>query len=415
MSAQLGQLLESFSLTGQRLLCDAAAARTKVDCVQCGGMSIPRYTNEFWTAAQRRGHSLHEISYRACFKAELPRFFITRLTEPGDCVYDPFMGRGTALLEAALLGRRCAGNDVNPLSRILIEPRLTPPELEQIDERLRAIPWQDRGKAEIDLSMFFSPATEKLLLALRRYLLERAAAGDEDAVDRWIRMVATNRLTGHSPGFFSVYTLPPNQAVSPDAQRKINAKLHQAPPDRDAPALILEKSRSLQRDLTRRGRQKLAEAAASARFFCEHAQLPTMPPESVTLAVTSPPFLDVVQYAEDNWLRCWFNGIDAGAVAARMTTARSIDDWSAEMSHVFAQLYRALVPGGWVAFEVGDVRGGRVLLDEIIAPLGASSGLTCRRILVNQQKFTKTSACWGVSNNRRGTNTNRIVLFQKAE
>ena len=35
-------------------------------------------------------------------------------------------------------------------------------------------------------------------------------------------MIALNRLTGHSPGFFSVYTLPPNQAVSVKAQRKIN-------------------------------------------------------------------------------------------------------------------------------------------------------------------------------------------------
>ncbi len=37
-------------------------------------------------------------------------------------------------------------------------------------------------------------------------------------------MVAINRLTGHSPGFFSVYTLPPNQATSVQAQRKINGK-----------------------------------------------------------------------------------------------------------------------------------------------------------------------------------------------
>jgi hypothetical protein len=29
---------------------------------------------------------------------------------------------------------------------------------------------------------------------------------------------------------------------------------------------------------------------------------------------------------------------------------------------------------------------------------------------VNQQDFTKTANCWGVGNNRRGTNTNRIVL-----
>ena len=56
------------------------------------GLSIPYYVNEFWTSKQRAAHALHEVSYRACFKPQLPRFFIERLTEVGDCVYDPFMG-----------------------------------------------------------------------------------------------------------------------------------------------------------------------------------------------------------------------------------------------------------------------------------------------------------------------------------
>lgn len=51
--------------------------------------------NEFWTSGQRQAHSIHEVSYRACFKPQLPEFFIKRLTKPGDAVYDPFMGRGT--------------------------------------------------------------------------------------------------------------------------------------------------------------------------------------------------------------------------------------------------------------------------------------------------------------------------------
>jgi len=55
---------------------------------------VPVFANEFWTSKQRAAHSLHEISYRACFKPQLPRFFITRLTDPGDLVFDPFMGRG---------------------------------------------------------------------------------------------------------------------------------------------------------------------------------------------------------------------------------------------------------------------------------------------------------------------------------
>ena len=37
---------------------------------------IDYYINEFWTARQRQAHSIHEISYRACFNGQLPEFFI---------------------------------------------------------------------------------------------------------------------------------------------------------------------------------------------------------------------------------------------------------------------------------------------------------------------------------------------------
>ena len=41
------------------------------------------------------------------------------------------------------------------------------------------------------------------------------------------------------------------------------------------------------------------------------------------------------------------------------------------------------------------------------------AGLEPVLILINDQEFTKTANCWGVDNNTRGTNTNRIVVFRK--
>ena len=200
------------------------------DHVQIGQSKIRRLTGEFWTSGQRQASRLHEISYRACFKPQLPRYFIRRFTEEGDAVYDPFSGRGTSAIEAGLMGRGIVVNDVNPLSRILMEPRLAPPTVRAVEERLTHIEHREKLAANLDLSMFYHPDTESEIVALKRYLAARKDNGEEDSVDRWIRMVATNRLTGHSPGFFSVYTLPPNQAVSITAQRKINADRDQTPP-----------------------------------------------------------------------------------------------------------------------------------------------------------------------------------------
>ena len=87
------------------------------------GKEYIRFINEFWTSKQRQGSSIHEISYRACFKPQLPKFFIELITEKGDVIYDPFSGRGTTVVEAGLLGRNIISNDINPLSEIMAKPR----------------------------------------------------------------------------------------------------------------------------------------------------------------------------------------------------------------------------------------------------------------------------------------------------
>ena len=372
------------------------------------------FTNEFWTSKQRAGHSLHEISYRACFKPQLVNFFVQRLTEPGDLVYDPFLGRGTTVVEAALLDRAATGCDVNPLSRVLTKPRLAPPTLAQVSERLRALDWTSCDSYPEDLTVFFHPETLNRICALRAYLRKLHAEGAMDEVDEWIEMVAVNRLTGHSPGFFSVYTLPPNQAVSIGSQRKINARREQTPLVRDVVQLIIKKSKSLLRDCGEATRGQLAAHAAQTQLLVQaSSSTPQIRSASVRLVVTSPPFLDVVNYASDNWLRCWFCGIEADAVP--ITMARTLDTWRSAMTDVFGELHRVLVPGGHVAFEVGEVRGGTIKLEATVIPCGESVGLEPLAVVVNSQTFTKTANCWGVSNNRKGTNTNRIVLFRKPE
>jgi DNA modification methylase len=379
-----------------------------------GDLSIPVYEDELWTSRQRQANPLHEISYRACFKAQLPAYFIERLTKEGDVVYDPFSGRGTTAVEAALHARNVIANDANPLSAILTYPRLELPCVSDIDKRLRSIAFPATASTDVDLSMFFHPKTLYELLGLRHYLARRRRDGAEDSIDRWIRMVATNRLTGHSPGFFSVYTLPPNQAVSAENQVKINRKLGQRPEYRDVRALILRKSMQLQGGLTAADRWRLHSAAETARFFVRDAAATlAIESDSVQLTVTSPPFLNVVQYARDNWLRCWFNALDAEAISARITMSTTVDEWSTVMAAVLRELYRVTRPGGWVAFEVGEVRRGELKLDEVVAPLGVDAGFDCTAILINAQQFTKTANIWGVQNNRNGTNSNRIVLFQK--
>ncbi|MSO60637.1 MAG: site-specific DNA-methyltransferase [Acidobacteria bacterium] len=369
---------------------------------------IPYLINEFWTAGQRQAHSIHEVSYRACFKPQLPEFFITRLTKAGDAVYDPFMGRGTTPVQAALLGRRPIGNDINPLSVLFTRPRLEPPAVTEVARRLDQIKWDEGEIDQPDLLAFYSTRTLRHIGALRKWLIERAPlTGTPDPVDDWIRMVAINRLSGHSPGFFSVYTLPPNQAVSAQSQRRINERRGQTPPDRDVKALILKKTASLLSD------GPMASHPPSLLTTGTAQSTPAIASGSVQLVVTSPPFLDIVQYAEDNWLRSWFAGIDVTSVA--IAHHRTEVGWQHMVRDTLTELARVVQPGGHVAFEVGEVRNGKVLLERLV--WDAAEGLPFDRlfVMVNQQEFTKTANCWGVKNNAKGTNTNRIVVLQRNE
>ena len=365
------------------------------------------HEGEFWTSKQRDGHSIHEVSYRACYKPQLPEYFIKRHAAPGSVVFDPFLGRGTTLVEARLHGCRTIGSDVNPLSIRLTLPRLRPPTLNQVKDRLNSVVLNSAETEMAGLLEFFHPDTLQEIQGWMAYFQQRRELGLMDGVDEWIEMVAASRLTGHSNGFFSVYTLPPNQAVSINRQRKINAKLKQRPEYRNTRLLILKKTRSLFRDALPDGfsdhRPKLFQASADA--------IPQVASNSVDLVVTSPPFLNEVDYLQDNWMRMWFCGIELAKPS--LWQLRSIPEWTARMEATLRELRRILKKGGVIAFEVGEVRKGTVRLELEIVSAGIRAGLVAEQVLINSQTFTKTSNCWGVDNNKRGTNSNRIVVFRK--
>ena len=371
----------------------------------CHVSSVPVQTGEFWTARQRAGHALHEVSYRACYKPQLPAYFLNKFCHQESVVYDPFMGRGTTLIEAQLHGHRVVGNDINPLAIILTKPRLNPPSLLAIEQRLADIDLDNNVVFDTELLVFFQQETLREIYGWRQYFARRQPL---DTVDAWLQMVACGRLTGHSSGFFSVYTLPPNLATSVSAQRRINARRQQAPPYRDTKALIWRKSRQLLRQTLPScyRRQDALLLSTSA----EHT--PQIPDTSVDLVITSPPFLDIVDYRQDNWLRMWF--CDVKFAEERLWQLRSVSEWVACMTAVFHELRRILKQNGRIAFEVGEIRNSSLLLENEVVNAARQAGLVAESILINTQHFTKTANCWGVANNKSGTNSNRIVVLRRS-
>jgi len=370
---------------------------------------IPYYHGAFFKSGGARLHSSHEFPYRASFNPHLPAFFINALSSEDDIVHDPFGGSGTVAIEAARTGRIAYSCDINPLAKMITDPRIGPKAtLEAVTQSLETIDWADGEATSLDLpGAFFHPETVRQLGVLRHWLDIKAPldAVDPDVSASFIRMVTLSRLTGHSSGYMSTYTLPPNQATTVASQRRINQKRGETPPERNVKHIIIKKTRSLLRDgpIPYNGDHRIEVGTASDTPWVKDA--------SVSLVVTSPPFCKVVDYGFEHWLRFRFAGIDRNSIA--FSHLSSLTNWTAMIRKTLVELMRVVKPGGYIAMEVGEIKRGSVHLERLVWE--AAKDLPCRRlaVIIHDAKFTKSSHIYNVTNGKLGTNTNRIVLMQR--
>ena len=273
----------------------------------------PVYQKELWTAQQRKMHPLHyAISYRASFKPELPDFFIQRYLgnahqnpQADSVVLDPFGGRGTTALQANLLGFRAIHNDLNPVSVYIAQAKQSISSLEKLMQRAESLPLDKPNirlshKDKAKLLPFFHIRTLEELSILRSLVLKDISKGCLDRELCYIAMTALSRLHGHSDGFFSVFSFP-QISVMPQAQMKNNLRLGNTPEYKAIiPRLIRKMKRDLKVPLTNESASRsFHETTQGNRYLREDAsQLSSIADNSVDLIVTSPPFLDKVDYQQ---------------------------------------------------------------------------------------------------------------------
>jgi DNA modification methylase len=77
-------------------------------------------------------HALH--AYAARCPPPLVDWAIERYSAPGEIIFDPMVGSGTTLVEAALLGRRAWGAEIDPLARLIAQAKATPVPPASIDK-----------------------------------------------------------------------------------------------------------------------------------------------------------------------------------------------------------------------------------------------------------------------------------------
>ncbi|GIX40982.1 MAG: DNA methylase [Leptospiraceae bacterium] len=379
-------------------------------------INITKQEDEFWTSNQRKMHPIHyTISYRASFKPELPEFFIRRyLNDKTKVVMDPFSGRGTTIIQANLMGYKAIHNDLSPVSYFIVKARQYIPEKEEFLNRLNQIDLK-KNRKEPNLEEkerfypFFHPDTYKELLNLREEYLNNP----DDKILKYIMFIALSRLHGHSDGFFSVYSFP-QFSVLPEAQKKNNLR-------RNIKIIYKDiKSRIIKKYLNDHKIEIPSEYKISN--FNEYYQLDSqnlymIPDNSVDLIITSPPFLDKVNYKQDNWLRAWFIGVEEELNDLALGIYNSLEEWKEFMKNSIKEMIRIIKPGGRIVIEVGEVKYKKntIFLEDVIMDIinNYFNNVYVDEILINKQMFTKLSNCWKIENNIKGTNTNRCIVLKK--
>jgi len=325
-------------------------------------------------------HRFHSLCpYFAMFPERFAETWIDRLTKPGDCVLDPFCGRGTTPFQSLLMGREAMACDVNPVAYCASTAKTNPPTLAAIRRRLSILEagfesgdWERERKR---LPQFFHwayrPHTLRQLLYLRSRL-----AWQRTRTDCMIAALILGSLHGESsrsPMYLS-NQMPHTISTKPDYSVRFWQDRGLKAPRREAFELVHKMA-----DFRYASEPVRGEATV---YHLDMRELPRVVGRTrqAQCVITSPPYFDVTDFEEDQWLRLWFLGGPPHPTSGRI----SRDDRHREAGKYWqfiADMWRAL---GAVLAAKADIviRFGATRLepDEMLRMLAASAQFSSRNM-----------------------------------
>lgn len=240
------------------------------------------------------------------FPESFAEHWIDDLTKSGDWVLDPFCGRGTAPFQALLMGRRTVGADINPAAYCITRAKTMAPQpatvrhrLTRLEKSFDALEWDsERRRLPTFFRGAYSPATLRQILFLRGSLKWR----DSDT-DCLIAALVLGALHGEtkSPYYFS-NQMPRTISTKPAYSLRFWAQRELHPPKRDVFSILRDRLAFRYESEPPRGNATILNT--------DMRELPRLmthrPP--IKCVITSPPYMNVTSFEEDQWLRLWFLG-----------------------------------------------------------------------------------------------------------
>jgi hypothetical protein len=332
-------------------------------------------------------HPFHSICpYFAMFPESFVRRNVLAWSKRDDVILDPFSGRGTTVFESLLNGRKGVGCDTNPVAFCLSRAKADPPPLVEVLERLwnlqKASTRFSSKAAETKDDFFklcFHEETLRLILFLKKKLDWR-----NNRADCFIGALALGCLHGESHRTELCFSnrMPRTISTKPAYSVRWWNEKGCVPPKRDV-FTILRKCAEYRYQAplpSLKGRVVEGDVRRAGTLLRSYR-------EKVKLVITSPPYLDITDYHEDQWLRLWFLG-----GASKPITGQGKDDRHRRIESYWQFLREAwkgiaplLQPSAQVVIRIGGTRLGE---EQLRAGLLESLNSTGRKFKLAESRQT---------------------------
>jgi quercetin dioxygenase-like cupin family protein/SAM-dependent methyltransferase len=301
-------------------------------------------------------HSLHP--YLGKFIPQLVEVFLHRYFDRGDCVYDPFAGSGTALVEANVFGAASVGCDISAFNCLLARVKTATYSVDELERDLGMALQEAQGRPPADgeasswLRAWYSARSLHELEAYRAAIARLAEPSREVGRVILSRAARSARLTTHFDLDFP--RAPQHEAYWCHKHRRTCRPVDEA----------LKFLRRYTLDTVRRLRA-FSVLRSSAEVLVLHGDARTVElPREPSGIITSPPYPGLIDYHEQHAYAYELLGLprrDSEEIG------RGVKGYCDDIAAVLSQARRALRRGGKIVVVVNDRRG---LYDGILAAAG---------------------------------------------
>ena len=244
--------------------------------------------------------------YYAMFPVSFATAAVKEHTKPGDCVFDPFAGRGTALFAAASEGRIGLGIEINPVGWVYGKAKLQTAKSEYVEKQIRWLGtkakhyWTSAKKLPPFFNHCFCSDAKEFLLAARDLLDWRRKKTDWTTMALLMIDLHGKRESAFSNQMRQTKAMSPQYAIDWWKERELK------PPERDPVEFMLKKVK------WRYAKGRMDSGSGHIYLGDCQSVLNRWQSQSsefrVKLLLTSPPYHGVTNYFYDQWLRLWLLG-----------------------------------------------------------------------------------------------------------